>query len=225
MPSVLFTKKVRVVVSLHKQTAWLPWRGFCTPRFQYLVQTKTAEASQGGFPFLLPTAPTHSWTEGRATLTFLGGHISGGSKSWTRQDRRGARLCLYIGIQNSEQPGRLSFCGWAISRQSTNLNIVQFSLMHDFFSTEQPEIKVLVAKISNCISKWLIHYSHRQPFWKLVCDVIYYTAVFGIIRVLQDALLSTTANEMSAIDRERVDNKLLPFWHFLSAKWTTVNRV
>lgn len=29
--------------------------------------------------------------------------------------------------------------------------------------------------------------------------------------MLQDALLSTTANEMSAIDRERVDNKLLPF--------------
>lgn len=139
MPSVLFTKKLSVVVSLHKQTAWLPWRGFCTPRFQYLAQTMAAEAAQGGLPFLLLPVPTPSWSGVRAALTFLGataqvdprdGLTTGLAPHLARME---ARLCLFIVIWSSEQPGRWSFSGWAISRQSTSLNIVQLSLMHEFF--------------------------------------------------------------------------------------------
>lgn len=126
MLSVLFTKKLSVAVSLHKQTAWLPWRGFCTPKFQYLVQTLAAEAAQGRLPFLLPPA----FLGGTSQLDPRVGLTRAGPSPC---QERGTRLCLYIVIWSSEQPGRLSFCGRAISRQSTSLNIVQLSLMHEFF--------------------------------------------------------------------------------------------
>lgn len=117
MPSVLFTKKLSVVDSLHKQTAWLPWRGFCTPRFQYLVQTMAAEGSSSRVTFP-PPASSHAqleWGENHSHF-HLRPHLR-----WTQVldsprlaphlARTGARLCLYIVIWSSEQSGRLSFCG------------------------------------------------------------------------------------------------------------------
>lgn len=81
MPSVLFTKKLSVVVSLHKQTSWLPWRGFCTPRFQYLVQIMAAEGSSSR----VASPPPSQLEWGESHSHFPGGYISGGPKSWTHQ--------------------------------------------------------------------------------------------------------------------------------------------
>lgn len=143
MPSVLFTKKLSGVVSLHKQASCLPWRGFCSPRFQYLVQTVVAEGSSRRVAFPLLTSSHAQLEWGESHSHFSGGHISGGPKSWTHPHfaRIRAKLCLNTVIWRSEQPGRLGFCGWAISWQSTSLNIVQLSLMHEFFSTALPERK------------------------------------------------------------------------------------
>lgn len=53
-----------------------------------------------------------------------------------------------------------------------------------------------------------------------------YTAASGISHVLQNVLPSTSANEMTVTQADTLDNKwCLPAWHFLLAKWTTVNRV
>lgn len=84
MPSVLFTKKLSVVVSLHKQTAWLPWRGVCIPKIQCFVQAMAAEAAQGGLPFFLLQLPRPAGP-GERHSHFSGGHTSSGPKSWNHQ--------------------------------------------------------------------------------------------------------------------------------------------